>query len=69
MKKNPSAPLMPKHEAKPKLTDADRHKRFVDMAKEIGASEDSADFDLAFEKVASMPSDRHSRRSGKRASS
>ena len=25
---------------KPKLTDAERHKRFVDMAHEVGASDD-----------------------------
>ena len=36
----------------PKLTDAERHKRFVDMAREVEASEDPKDFDRAFEKVA-----------------
>jgi hypothetical protein len=36
----------------PKLTDAERHKRFVDMAKEVEASEDPKDFEKAFEKVA-----------------
>jgi hypothetical protein len=35
-----------------KLTDAERHKRFVDMAKEVEASEDPKDFERAFEKVA-----------------
>lgn len=35
----------------PKLTDAERHKRFVDMAKEVEASEDPKDFERAFEKV------------------
>ncbi len=29
----------------PKLTDAERHKRFVEMAKKVEASEDPADFD------------------------
>jgi hypothetical protein len=38
--------------SKPKLTDAERHKRFVEMAREVGASEDSKDFDKAFKKVA-----------------
>ncbi len=33
---------------KTKLTDAERHKRFKDMAKEVGASDDPK----AFEKVA-----------------
>jgi hypothetical protein len=37
--------------AKPKLTDAERHKRFVDMAKEVQASEDPKDFESAFKKV------------------
>jgi hypothetical protein len=34
-----------------KLTDSERHKRFVDMAKEVGASENPKDFDVAFKKV------------------
>ncbi len=37
---------------KPKLTDAERHKRFVAMAREVGASDDPKDFDKAFQKVA-----------------
>jgi hypothetical protein len=36
---------------KPKLTDADRHKRFVDMAREVQASDNPKDFDGAFKKV------------------
>ncbi|TLG77811.1 hypothetical protein [Methylocystis sp. B8] len=36
---------------KPKLTDAERHKRFVDVARDIEASTDANDFDEAFEKV------------------
>ena len=39
----------------PKLTDAERHDRFKEMAREVGASEKSADFDKAFEKVAPAP--------------
>lgn len=35
----------------PKLTDAERHARFVEMAREVEASEDGEDFDKAFEKV------------------
>jgi hypothetical protein len=42
-----------KTEPKPKLTDAERHKRFVDMAREVEASEDPKDFEKAFKKVAS----------------
>jgi hypothetical protein len=33
---------------KPKLTDAERNKRFVETAKKVGASEKSEDFDRAF---------------------
>ncbi len=36
----------------PKLTDAERHKRFVEMAREVEASDDPKDFDKAFEAVA-----------------
>lgn len=36
---------------KPRLTDAERHRRFVDTAREVEASEDVGDFDKAFEKV------------------
>jgi hypothetical protein len=37
----------------PKLSGAERHKRFVDMAREVEASENPKDFDEAFKKVAS----------------
>lgn len=40
-----------KSAAKPKLTDVERHKRFVEMAREVEASTDAKDFDRAFEKV------------------
>jgi hypothetical protein len=40
-----------KPQRKPKLTDAERHKRFVEMAREVGASEDPKDFERAFKKV------------------
>ena len=36
---------------KPKLTDAERHKRFVEMAREVGASDDPKDFEAAFKRV------------------
>jgi hypothetical protein len=35
----------------PKLTDAERHRRFKAMAKEVEASEDPKDFDKAFRQV------------------
>ena len=41
----------PKPSRKPKLTDAERHRRFVELAKKVGASEDITDFDRAFEMV------------------
>jgi len=40
-----------KSKPKPKLTDADRHKRFVEMARQVGASDDPKAFDKAFKKV------------------
>ncbi len=46
----------PKHEAKPKLTDAERHKRFVDMAHEVEAHESPESFDSAFGKVVGLKS-------------
>jgi len=36
---------------KPKLTDADRHKRFVQVAKKIGANADPASIVPAFRRV------------------
>ena len=40
-----------KKKPKPKFTDAERHKRFVAMAREVGASESPKAFDRAFKKV------------------
>jgi hypothetical protein len=55
---------------KPKLTDAERHKRFVDMAHEVGADESSESFDQAFDKVVSpKPKEDHPRPSEPPASS
>ena len=42
-----------KPKPKPKLTDADRHQRFLEMAKEVGASKDPKAFDQALKKVTS----------------
>jgi hypothetical protein len=36
---------------KPKLTDAERHARFVETARQVEASEDAKDFDKAFERI------------------
>lgn len=44
---------MPRSPKRHKLNDAERHKRFVEMAKEVEASEDPKDFEKAFESVAS----------------
>jgi hypothetical protein len=41
--------------AKPKLTDAERHARFVETARKVEASEKPEDFDKAFEKVTRPP--------------
>lgn len=43
--------MVTKSKQKPKITDADRHKRFVAMAREVQASDDPKDFDKAFKKV------------------
>jgi hypothetical protein len=37
---------------KPKLTDAERHKRFVETANKVGASDNLKDLDQAVEKIA-----------------
>lgn len=42
-----------KSQRKPKLTDAERHARFVETARKVEASEDPKDFDEAFKKVVS----------------
>lgn len=36
---------------KPLLSDAERHRRFKEVAREIGASEKPEDFDEAFKRV------------------
>jgi hypothetical protein len=47
------APLtrVAKKKARPKLTDADRHARFVETAGKVEASGDPADFERAFKKI------------------
>jgi hypothetical protein len=37
--------------AKPKLTDAERHKRFIEMAREVEADDSPKSFDRAFARV------------------
>ena len=39
----------PKEPRSPKLTDAERYKRFLDMAKKVEASDKKEDFDKAFD--------------------
>ena len=55
-----------KSASKRKLTDAEHHARFVDMAKEVGASNDPKAFAKAFAKVVSSTSS--SRRARERSS-
>jgi hypothetical protein len=43
--------MVSKTKKRPRLTDAERHKRFLDMAREVEASEDPKDFDKAFSEV------------------
>lgn len=40
-----------KHTPKRKLTDVERHDRFLDMAREVEASDNPKDFDRAFKKI------------------
>jgi hypothetical protein len=61
---------MSKSPRKPKLTEAQRLERFVEMAKELGASEETPNFDEALKKVANAkPAAGRSHPSGKRSSS
>jgi hypothetical protein len=53
----------PKDRCPPKLTDAERYKRFLDAAKELGASDDPRDFERAFNAVV-KPSDPANRQTG-----
>ena len=48
MRKPHSKPPKPK---KPKLSDAEQYERFLDAAKQVGASEKHEDFAEAFNKV------------------
>jgi hypothetical protein len=43
--------MKPKADKKPKLSDAERHKRFLEEARRAGASDDPKDFDDALKKV------------------
>jgi hypothetical protein len=42
---------MAKSPQKPKLTDVERYKRFIEMAEKVGASDDPRDFERAFKQV------------------
>jgi hypothetical protein len=44
-------PRKPAPKRLPKLSDAERHKRFLETAREVEASEDPKDFEAAFDKV------------------
>ena len=43
---------MPPKKSKPKESPAEQHKRFVEIAKKLEASEAAEDFDRAFKRVA-----------------
>jgi len=43
---------------KRELSDAERHKRFVEMAHEVGADESAEAFDRAFDKVTKAKPDK-----------
>lgn len=44
-----------KPKPRPKLTNAERHARFVETARQAGADESAEAFDRAFEKVTAKP--------------
>lgn len=48
-----------KQKRKIKLTDVERHKRFLDMARKLEASDDPKDFEKAFKKVVAPKQDKH----------
>jgi hypothetical protein len=50
---------------KSKLTDAERHKRFVETAREVGASDDPKDFERAFARVISSSPQKDKKVAGK----
>ena len=51
MEKSAAKKTKAKAEKKPKLTDKERHERFVDVARDVGADETSEAFDKAFDKI------------------
>jgi hypothetical protein len=62
--------MKPKHAKKPKLTDEERHKRFIEVARKVEASDDPEDFDRALKLVApSKPAASPVRRTAKPTSS
>jgi hypothetical protein len=44
---------MTTREKKPKLTDSERYKRFLDVAERVGASDKQEDLDMIIKRVAS----------------
>lgn len=53
---------MTRKKAKAELTDAERHKRFVELAREVGADESAESFNRAFDKVVSKPTRQQSKK-------
>jgi hypothetical protein len=53
---------MAKPQPKPKLTDAERHARFVETAREVGVDETPGAFDRAFDKLSIKPPPKPSER-------
>lgn len=51
-----------KPQERSKLTDAERHKRFVETIKKTGVSDKITDFDNAFIKLASGMKTKHAKR-------
>jgi hypothetical protein len=47
--------MKPKPHTKSKLTDAERHKRFVEVAKKVEASDSQEDLDSALQNLVKKP--------------
>jgi hypothetical protein len=48
---------MAKHRKLPPLTDAERHARFKELAREVGAEDEAPNFDRTVKRLAELPRD------------
>ena len=62
MTKNPPGASKKKPPQKPKLTDTERHSRFVDMAHDVEADESPEAFNAAFDRLIAVAGKKKSER-------